>query len=320
MTNLLPNAANLRHRSCINHQAVIAVVLAVALLLALAAPALAQTGQPTTVYTTRSVFMRNGPGMGFRVLATLPGGEELTVLSTEGIWYRVKRADGTEGWVSGSFLSANPPGSGGGGGDIGGPLVPKPPINGTIALVNSPMLNVRQGPGLNFASIGTVRAGEPVAILGSEAQWRLIRTAAGLQGWVNGFYLTPSITAPIVLPGGPAAPVPGPGAPLGGPLVIRQIAFSHAVRDPARAGGAIVTMRIEFTGGSGPFTISSDGFVKATGLTPATRPEGSAVVGSLTFTEVSECSGTMVHTVTLTAASGQSVTQGYYVSPVVCPN
>jgi SH3-like domain-containing protein len=318
MFNLLGASTASGHRSCNKYRAVLAAVLAVGLILALAGPALAQTSEPITAYTIRSVFMRSGPGMGFRVLATLPGGEALEVLETQGIWYHVKRADASEGWVSGSFLSMNPPGSGGGGGDIAGPLVPKPPTVGTLALVNSPMLNLRSGPGLNFAVVGTARQGEPVAILGSEAQWRLVRTAGGLQGWVNGFYLTSSITAPIVVPSGVV--VPGPAAPTAGPLVIRQIAFSSAVRDAARAGGATVTMRIEFTGGAAPFTITSDGFPKASGLTPATRAEGSLTVGTLTFTEVSECSATMVHSVRLISADGQAVSQGYYVSPVVCPN
>jgi hypothetical protein len=79
-------------------------------------------------------------------------------------------------------------------------------------------------------------------------------------------------------------------------------------------------MRIEFTGGTAPFAVSSDGFPRGSGLTPATRQEGSVTVGTVLFTELSECGGTMVHTVTLASADGQSVSQGYYVNPVVCPN
>jgi hypothetical protein len=73
-------------------------------------------------------------------------------------------------------------------------------------------------------------------------------------------------------------------------------------------------------GGTAPFAITSDGISKGSGLTPATRTEGSTTVGTLFFTELSECGGTMVHSVTLAAANGQSISQGYYVSPVICPN
>jgi SH3-like domain-containing protein len=298
---------------------ILAILGLAALLAAVAVPALAQEGTTTTVYTTRSVFMRAGPAVTWRVIATLPGGEQLTVLDQYTNWYQVRRADGTVGWVTGSYLTGDPPGSGGGGGVAGAPLVPKPPEINTLATVNTPLLNVRSGPGLNFAAVGTVKGGETVTVLAKENQWRLIRSAGGVQGWVNSYYLSASI-GPALGAGGGAAAGPTSGAPLGGPLTLRLIAFDHAVRDSARPGGAIVTMRIEFTGGTAPFAISSDGFSKAAGLTPATRTEGSTTIGTLFFTEVSECGGAMVHTATLVSADGQSVSQGYFVSPVICPN
>ncbi len=294
-----------------------ALALLAGLALALAAPALAQDGNPTTVYTTRSVFMRAGPAVTWHVIATLPGGEQLTVLDRYTNWYQVQRADGTSGWVSGSYLTANPPGSGGGGGVSGGALLPKPPGTGTLATVTTPLLNIRSGAGIENPVIGTVKGGETVTVLASDRQWRLIRTAGGVEGWVNSLYLSASL-GPAA--SGGLAPGGATGAALGGSLAIREVVFDHAVRDASRPGGAIVTIRIEFTGGAAPFTISSDGQTKASGLTPATRTEGSTSVGTLLFTELSECGGTMVHSVSVTAANGQSASQGYYVHPVVCPN
>ena len=292
------------------------IAIFLGLLLALtAAPVWAKGANQETVYTTRSVFMRAGPGVTWHVIATLPAGEQLTVLDQSTNWFQVRRADGTVGWVTGSYLTVNPPGSGGGGGAAGASLVPQTPNVGTLAVVTTPLLNVRSGPGLNYPIIGTVKGGETVAILAKDEQWRLIKTAGGLQGWVNSLYLSSSITPALNLGGGVAT-----GGALGGPPAIRAIEFDHAARDSSRAGGAIVTMRVEFTGGAAPYTLTSDGFLKGSGLTPATRAEGTTVVGTLTFTELALCSGQMVHSVTLTSSGGQSATRDYFVSFVDCPN
>ena len=125
-------------------------ILLVAGLIATAVPALAQTDLPDTLYTTRNVFMRSGPGMGYRILAEVPGGEQVTVLGESSIWVNVERADDTEGWISGSFLTINPPGSGGGGGAAAQALYALPTQPGDIAMVTAALLNVRKGAGVNF--------------------------------------------------------------------------------------------------------------------------------------------------------------------------
>jgi hypothetical protein len=168
--------------------------------------------------------------------------------------------------------------------------------------------------------VGTLRQGDLVAITGASVQWRFITAANGVQGWVNSIHLSPSLIGPVVVAGPISPPGSGGGGAIGGPLAIRSVAFSHAVRDPARPGGAIVTMRIEFTGGAAPFAVTSDGQPRGSGLAPATRAEGNITVGTVTFNEISECGATMVHTVTLSSADGQSATRGYYVGSVTCPN
>jgi SH3-like domain-containing protein len=308
------------HKKSLRFPTIAALALLAGLALALAAPALAQDDNPGTVYTTRSVFMRAGPAVTWHVVATLPGGEQLTVLDRYTNWYQVQRADGTQGWVSGTYLTIDPPGSGGGGGAAGGALVAKPPSAGTFSTVNTPLLNIRSGAGVDNPVIGTVKGGETVTVLASDRQWRLIRTAGGVQGWVNSYYLSASLGPAADVGGGGVVTGSPTGASLGGSLAIREVVFDHAVRDSSRPGGAVVTIRIDFTGGSGPYGIASDGFQKASGLTPSTRVDGDTTIGAVVFTELSECGGTMVHTVTLSAASGESVSQGYYVHPVICPN
>ncbi|MBI3764670.1 MAG: SH3 domain-containing protein [Chloroflexi bacterium] len=300
------------------------------LLLPVATPAMAQCPTPNPpapkeIHTLRSVFLRAGPSVSWRVIATLPGEEVLTVLDQCYNWYKVSRADGTVGWVSGSFVSTDPFGSGGGGGSTGAPAFVKPPDVGTVAMVTAPLLNVRSGPGLNFPAVGTASKGEMVTILDKNKAWRFVQTAKGVRGWVNSFYLSGQLGAanPFAdVGGGGGTTTTGGGPALSGPLHLRLVAFDHAVRDPNRPGGAIATIKVEFDGGVSPFNVISDGTTKLSGVVPTTRLEtGSGVViATLTYTETTECAGTIVHTVTVQSADGQAMTQGYYQSPVECPN
>ncbi|MCZ6778759.1 MAG: SH3 domain-containing protein [Acidobacteria bacterium] len=50
--------------------------------------------------------VREGPGRGFKVLATLDEGTHITAYSTKGEWLRVKSDDGWAGWIHRSLVSA----------------------------------------------------------------------------------------------------------------------------------------------------------------------------------------------------------------------
>jgi uncharacterized protein YgiM (DUF1202 family) len=187
-------------------QAAFSLAAALVLLLAAALPALAQDTLPATVYTTRNVFLRAGPGVGWRILAEMPGEEALTVLSQSNVWFQVRRANGTEGWVSGSYVSINPPGAGGGAGVWSGPVFAVPPAPGDIAFVTASRLNVRAGPGVNFVVIARASNGDFVTVLEKHGAWRRVQFAGGLVGWVNGQFLSGRIDTLENLTGGGEPP------------------------------------------------------------------------------------------------------------------
>lgn len=178
-------------------------------LLGVAAPAAAQTELPGTVYTTRNVFLRAGAGMGFHVVAELPAGEALTTLGQSSVWINVRRADGTEGWVSGSYVTINPPGSGGGGGSSNAALYAIPPQPGDVAMVTAALLNVRKGPGVNAEVKDQLPNGELVTVLAKAGAWRQIQYRGTKQGWVNGQWLSGRINTVLIPAGGtpPSLPI-----------------------------------------------------------------------------------------------------------------
>jgi hypothetical protein len=66
-------------------------------------------------YTTGSVNLRTGPGTGYGIITTIPGGAAVGVGSCVPSWCQVNYA-GFNGWVSTALL-----------GDVGQPAYPPPP-------------------------------------------------------------------------------------------------------------------------------------------------------------------------------------------------
>ncbi|HEX2483849.1 MAG TPA: TIGR04211 family SH3 domain-containing protein [Myxococcota bacterium] len=53
--------------------------------------------------------LRAGPGPEHAVLAAVPPGERLDVLESKGEWMRVRRSDGTSGWIARTYLVQDAP-------------------------------------------------------------------------------------------------------------------------------------------------------------------------------------------------------------------
>jgi hypothetical protein len=67
---------------------------------------------------------------------------------------------------------------------------PPPPPTGRIGYVAVHQLNVRSGPGLNYAIIGSLRQGEPVRLLGRNWQSTWLKVD---QGWVAAAYIRTNV-------------------------------------------------------------------------------------------------------------------------------
>ncbi len=87
------------------------------------------------------------------------------------------------------------------------------------------------------------------------------------------------------------------------PLRITAVTLVNVVRDLARPNGAVAYVRVTFTGGLAPYKFYDEGI-----------PQLDNPVQALT-----ECGGTLIHTVRVESADGQSASQTYYFSPIVCP-
>jgi GH25 family lysozyme M1 (1,4-beta-N-acetylmuramidase)/uncharacterized protein YgiM (DUF1202 family) len=131
---------------------------------------------------TAALNVREGPGTSFRILGLLYRNEVVQRLdiSTDGNWFEVKRNyDDFTGWVSKQFLVET--------------TEPPPPAEETTTWyqVTASALNVREGPGTSFRSIGFLSRSEGVAGVDvtTDGTWRKIQRVDGFTGWCSSQFL-----------------------------------------------------------------------------------------------------------------------------------
>lgn len=161
-----------------------------------------------TATTTVNLNIRRGPGTEFEILATLPEGSVVGFTGftdATGDWVQVDAADGPLGWVAPRYLSNVPEGL-----QIRPADVPEeevvatpapmeeeesaatfsPDVVTATALFN---LNVRSGPGTEYALLDTIPAGSVVGFTGfmdGTGEWVQVDAAIGPLGWVAARYLS----------------------------------------------------------------------------------------------------------------------------------
>jgi uncharacterized protein YgiM (DUF1202 family) len=129
--------------------------------------------------------VREGPGTNYKALGSLVRNDIVEALefSADKSWTRVRRlTDNLTGWSSSQYLEKI---------DTTPPPPPPPPPTGDKYRVTANRLNVRSGPGTEFASLGIIVLNEVVTAIGanSDGTWRQIRTGSGLTGWSSAAYL-----------------------------------------------------------------------------------------------------------------------------------
>ena len=138
------------------------------------------TGEVTV---TGNVNVRSGPGLGHEILGTMREGETAVYLGVtssdeRGVaWYWIQAGDVT-GWVSSVYAG----------------LSSQWTLEHTAVEGVSGDSNVRKGPGLGYASVGTLFKGETAPYLGVSSvdergvSWYLIRFGDAGAGWVSSRY------------------------------------------------------------------------------------------------------------------------------------
>jgi GH25 family lysozyme M1 (1,4-beta-N-acetylmuramidase)/uncharacterized protein YraI len=153
------------------------------------------TGIKYLVTASPSLRVREGPGTSYASIGLLYPNDTVEEINanSDRTWLKVRKLDGSLiGWSFATYLKK-----------VG--TTPVPIEKRTYKVTASPSLKVREGPGLNFASLGTVTFNELVEEVGANADrtWLKIKNSTGrLVGWSSSAYLklvsgTPPSTTPV---------------------------------------------------------------------------------------------------------------------------
>ncbi|NLI61700.1 MAG: SH3 domain-containing protein, partial [Clostridiales bacterium] len=127
------------------------------------------------IVTASSLNVRSGPSTKNHKVGMVAKGKRLTILGTQGSWYRIS-FNGKDAYVHSNYVrlesTSTPPSS---------------TVTG-IATVTASSLNVRSGAGTGYKRIGSLPRNRQVELLGKQGSWYKIKFASGT-GYVHGDYL-----------------------------------------------------------------------------------------------------------------------------------
>lgn len=166
---------------------ILITALLVLLFGAVSLPAAAQT--PAYITNASRVNLRSGPGAGFPVVTVMANGQLVTVIGSnaDSSWLQLRLISNLTGWVNARYVQLY---------DQGGGTIPVTQPTGRFnATVRTPLLNVRTGPGANFAIVGKLGNGTGINLIGRNADnsWVQMNIPNGVSGWVSSRYIASSV-------------------------------------------------------------------------------------------------------------------------------
>lgn len=159
---------------------VIAAVMAVSMM----APAMGSAEEVTLGYKGGSLRLRKGASTSTATVAFLKDGDYIDVLSKGSVWSKVETSDGDVGYIKNLYISGIGNSYADGttyyGGHKTGTVVTKS-ANGVV--------HARAGASTSTASLGTLKNGTKVKVLGENGNWYLVVNAKGNQGYMSKSYI-----------------------------------------------------------------------------------------------------------------------------------
>lgn len=131
-----------------------------------------------SMYTTATVKMRAGASTSTSVITNLKKGTKVTALGKNGGFYLVQTKGGTQGYVSGNYLSKKSAGS-----STSGSSSSK-----KTKTVTARYVNVRAGGGMSYRVLRVLPYGTKVTVLKVGNYWTRIQYGS-TTGWIKNTYL-----------------------------------------------------------------------------------------------------------------------------------
>ena len=134
----------------------------------------------------QGVLLREGPGIDFKVAATLYQGDLVEWKDTDDAWHRVVIASGTDGWIASNLTEEVPQ---------------------RVAVISGERVNLRESPSDQARVLGSLYQGAVAIAMETFGEWTQIRTPNLRNAYIASDYLKPMSDSQ--LPPFPLQPHPG---------------------------------------------------------------------------------------------------------------
>ena len=137
-----------------------------------------------------NVRLRMGPGTSYKVLAAYAPGTKCNILSVGSTWCQISVGSYT-GYMMSKFLTNTKPGP---------EPQPPTPAGGTwyVTSTNGRPVNLREGPGTGYRSLGSYSVGTKVQMVNSGDLWSYICIGGVRYGYMMTQFLTRSMPDPVI--------------------------------------------------------------------------------------------------------------------------
>lgn len=135
-------------------------------------------GSRYSVYTTAAVNLRSGASTNTAVITTLAKGTKLTAMGTNGSFYLVQTSGGTQGYVSGSYISRNKVNGGSSSSSS----------SANTKTTTASYVNMRAGGGMSYDVLKVLPRGTKVTVIYKGNYWTRVNYK-GTVGWIKNVYL-----------------------------------------------------------------------------------------------------------------------------------
>ncbi|PLX18878.1 MAG: hypothetical protein C0601_03470 [Candidatus Muiribacterium halophilum] len=129
-----------------------------------------------------SANIRKGPSTSYSRITTLRRGDIVTILATDGNWYRIKMEDGRTGYCHHNLINiiqddhTDEPDQPGDDDDDDDTPVP-------MGRISASAVNIRTGPSTNYRIIVTLHRGDVVELLSTDSNWYKIKLSDNQEGY-----------------------------------------------------------------------------------------------------------------------------------------
>lgn len=135
------------------------------------------------VINSPKVNVRSGPGTNYSVLFQAVLGDKFIISGINQDWYQVALGDGNSGWLYESTVDLVDAGQ----------LVnegAQETARETTLVISEDVVNIRTGPGVNYAKLDTTKKGDSFQILSQKDDWYEIALTGNRSGWVAGWLVS----------------------------------------------------------------------------------------------------------------------------------